>query len=56
MSLPNIIISLVNMLQILMKRRRPPNPRGPVNGENLAAEARMGLLPILKKKTAKGGR
>lgn len=39
MSLPNIIILLVNMLQILMKRRLPQKPWKLVNGNNLAAVA-----------------
>lgn len=38
-SLPNIIILLVNMLQILMKRRLHEKPRKRGNGNNLPAVA-----------------
>lgn len=55
MSLPNIIILLVNMLQILMKRRLPQKPRELGNGNRRAAVAPCSCCSsyIFQSRTAK---
>lgn len=55
MSLPNIIILLVNMLQILMKRRLPQKPRELGNGNRRAAVAPCSCSSsTFQSRTAKG--